>query len=108
MSHWSTKIETTNCYVENGVIKNALTHEEIGYTAEYIQKAIQLSENPNVSYTRGFDTKGNSPKISFYGFGQKKDGTFWDYVSELGYFSYKLRFLIKKPSLAPLSPTEKA
>ena len=107
MSHWSTKIATKNIYVENGIILDSETHEEIGYTAEYIQKAIELTENKNVRYTRISNDCSNRKSIKFYGFGQKKDGSFWDHISQLGWFSGKLMFLIKNKSHSPLSPTER-
>lgn len=100
-------MKSQNIYLENGIIKDSVTHEEIGYTAEYIHKAIKLTENPNVHYTRSKPYCSNTNSIVFYGLSQKKDGTLYDYISQLGWFSEKLRFLIKKPSLAPLSPTEK-
>lgn len=106
-THWSTKIETKNIYLENGIIRDAETHEEIGYTAEYIQNAIKLTENQNVHYTRSKPNSSNTNSIVFYGLSQKKDGTFYDYRSQLGWFSEKLRFLITKPSHSPLSSTER-
>ena len=97
-----------NSYLQFGVIRDCITHESIGFTAEYIKKAIKLSENENVCYTRmnTYDNKGDN-NISFYGWDYKKDGTRYDLTSILGFFNEKLRFLIKNKCLSPLSPTEK-
>ena len=97
-----------NSYLEFGVIRDCITHEAIGFTAEYVQKAIELSNNKNVCYTRMniYKNKGDND-ISFYGWGIKKDGTKFNFTSILGFFHEKLNFLINNRGLSPLSPTEK-
>jgi len=91
-----------NSYLQFGVIRDSITHEAIGFTSEYVQKAIDLSKNENVCYTRISEND-----IKFYGWDYKKDGTRFNFTSILGFFHKKLNFLIKNRSLSPLSPTEK-
>ena len=108
MSIYSSKVVKLDSYLENGIIKNSVTHEIIGFTAEYVKTAMELAENQDVHYTRlSNNFVEGDYEIKCYGWQTKKDGTKFDFTSLLGYFNYKLRFLIKKPSLAPLSPTER-
>ena len=100
--------EVLDAYLQNGIIKDSVTHETIGFTAEYVKRAMELAENKDVHYTRISNNFVEGDKeIKFYGWQTKKDGTKFDFTSLLGYFNHQLRFLIKIPSFAPLSPTEK-
>ena len=106
--HGQSKVEKLNSYLQNGIIRDSITHDIIGFTPEYVEYATKLAENQDAHYTRAtHNFKDGEFSISFYGLQTKKDGTKFDFISLLGFFSYKLRFLIKTPSLAPLSPTER-
>jgi hypothetical protein len=57
-------------YIENGEIKLPMANEHItiGYTAEYIQKAVELVNNASVAYTRiDTDWYVNGSQVKFYG-----------------------------------------
>jgi len=96
-------------YVENGEIKLPMAGESItiGYTAEYIQKAVELVNNAGVAYTRiEKDWYGDGSQIKFYGRDAKgfiSPNNNYSYI--MGWIDNKLKFLLRNQS--PLSPTEK-
>jgi hypothetical protein len=90
-------------YVENGEIKMKTSNSSvtIGFTAEYVNSAIQLINNPDVAYTRiENDWYGDGKSVKFYA--RNSMG-----MSKLiGWVNYQLNFMFKQTQ-SPLSPTEK-
>ena len=91
-------------YVENGEIKMMLPDSSvtIGFTADYVESAIALINNPDVAYTR----------IENHWYGDGKSAKFYGRDSQgfnklLGWVNYQFKFMFKK-NQSPLSPTEKA
>ena len=85
-------------YREYGTIKTE-DHKPVGFTAEKIQKCIELLKHPKFAYTRWKDYG-----ISVY----VKDETSPTGVINAGGIPHELEFLIKEFQKfgAPLSPTE--
>lgn len=89
-------------YVENGVIKMMMSNSSvaIGYTAEYIESAIELINNNDVAYTRiENDWYGDGKQVKFYGRDSK------GFSKIMGWIDNKLNFMFKR-NQSPLSPTE--
>jgi len=97
-------------YVQNGeiILPMAGEHKTIGYTAEYIEKALVLVNNPDVAYTRiEKDWYGDGSQVKFYGRDAKgfvSPNNNYSYI--MGWIDSKLSFLLKR-NQSPLSPTEK-
>lgn len=89
-------------YVENGEIKMMMPNSSvtIGFTAEYIQSAIELINNNEVAYTRiENDWYGHGKSVKFY----KRDTKGISNI--MGWINNQLNFMFKRIH-SPLSPTE--
>jgi hypothetical protein len=90
-------------YVENGEIKMMLPNSSvtIGFTADYVESAIQLINNPDVADTRiQNDWYGDGKAVKFYGRDSRGISNL------LGWINYQFKFMFKQTQ-SPLSPTEK-